>query len=89
MDSFPVFGQESPNYVAVKAGIYSPTSDLDDLDTGFAGEVVFGHYYPYNLALEVGIGHFDTDGTFTEIIPFFVAITGKEEVSVTTISLIT
>jgi hypothetical protein len=89
MDSFPVFGQESPNYVAVKAGIYSPTSDLDDLDTGFAGELVFGHYYSYNLALEVGIGHFDTDGTFTESIPFFVTITGKEEVSVTTISLIT
>ena len=37
MDSFPVFGQESPNYVAVKAGIYSPTSDLDDFDTGFTG----------------------------------------------------
>ena len=88
MDSFPVFGQESRNYVAVKAGIYYPISDLDDLDTGFSGEVVFGHYYPYNLALEVGIGNFDTDGTFTESILSLGTFTGKEEVSVTTISLI-
>ena len=88
MGSFPVFGQESPNYVAVKAGIYSPTSDLDDFDTGFTGEVVFGHYYPNNLALEVGIGHFDTDGPFTETIPLVATFTGKKEVSVKTISLI-
>jgi opacity protein-like surface antigen len=87
MDSLPAFGQENPNYVAVKAGIYSPTGDLDDLDTGFAGEVVFGHYYSPTFALEGGIGRFETDGSFTEIIPFFGTVTEKDEASATTISL--
>ncbi len=87
MGSFPVFGQESPNYVAVKAGSYTPTGDLDDLDSGFAGEVVVGHYYSPTLALEGGIGHFDTDGSFTEIIPPFGLVDAKIDVSVTTISL--
>jgi hypothetical protein len=87
MDSLPAFGQDRPNYVAFKAGSYTPTGDLDDLDSGFAGEVVFGHYYSPTLALEGGIGHFDTDGSFTEFIPFFGLVDAKIDVSVTTISL--
>jgi len=89
MGSFPVFGQERPKYVAFKAGSYTPTGDLDDLDldSGFAGEVVFGHYYSPTLALEGGIGHFDADGSFTEFIPPFGLVDAKIDVSVTTISL--
>ena len=89
MDSFPVFGQESPNYVAFKAGSYTPTGDLDDLglDGGFAGEVVFGHYYSPTLALEVGLGRFEADGSETEFIPGLGVVDAKLDVSVTTISL--
>jgi hypothetical protein len=87
IDSLPAFGQERQKYVAFKAGSYTPTGDLDELDSGFAGEVVLGHYYRPTLALEGGIGHFETDASFTETIPFFGIVDANIDVSVTTISL--
>lgn len=58
-----VFGQEYPNYFAIKAGFYSPMDDLDDLgqDSDFNGEVAYGHYLPPNLGLELGLGYFRSD----------------------------
>lgn len=88
MSPFDVYGQESPNYVAVKGGIYTPTDDLEDLDTGFSGEVVFGHYFSPNFALEGGIGYFETDGTETDFEPGIGTITIKTDVSVIPIFLI-
>ena len=87
MASFSVFGQENSNYVVVKGGIYSPTGDLDDLDNGSAAEVVFGHYYSPTLALEGGIGFFDTDGSESAVIPPFGLVTADVDVSVTTFFL--
>ncbi len=58
-----------------------------DFDSGFAGEVVIGKYFRPTLALEGGIGHFDTDTSFTGIIPPFGLVDAKIDVSVTTISL--
>lgn len=53
------------NYVTFKAGVYTPTGDLedDDFDPGFNGEVVFGHYFGPYFALEGGIGYFQTEGS--------------------------
>ena len=92
MSPFSVYGQDSPNYVTVKGGIYVPTGDLDELDQGFSGEVAYGHYFNPNLALEGSIGYFKTDGSESEfiggpagtvtvatdvsVIPIFVAIKG-------------
>ena len=53
-----------PNYIVLKGGIYSPQNDkLDTFDTGFNGEVAFGHYFNKNLALEVAAGYFATRAT--------------------------
>ena len=88
MSSFSVFGQEMPKYMAVKGGFYSPTDDLDDLDGGFAGEIVIGKYYRPTLAVEGGIGRFEADGSETEFIPGLGIVTLESDVSVTTIFVI-
>jgi opacity protein-like surface antigen len=63
------------DYVAFKAGVYSPSTSSDinnfnggstthlDSKTGFAGEVAFGHYYIPMLALELGAGYFESKGS--------------------------
>jgi len=60
-----VFAQ-SPFYIALKPGIYSPqSSDLDGFDTGFNGEFSFGFRFNPNIAAEFGIGYFNTEGEKT------------------------
>jgi outer membrane protein W len=63
------------DYVALKAGVYSPSAshDIDtfnagnrthlDSKTGFAGEVAFGHYILPIVALELGAGYFESKGS--------------------------
>ena len=63
------------DYVALKAGVYSPSAshDIDtfnagnrthlDSKTGFAGEVAFGHYILPMVALELGAGYFESKGS--------------------------
>jgi len=60
-----IFAQ-SPFYIAFKPGIYSPqSSDLDGFDTGFNGDFVFGFRLNPNIAVELGIGYFNTEGEKT------------------------
>jgi opacity protein-like surface antigen len=62
-----IFAQ-SPFYIAFKPGIYSPqSSDLDGFDTGFSGEFVFGFRFHPNIAAELGIGYFNTEGEKTVV----------------------
>jgi opacity protein-like surface antigen len=63
------------NYVAIKGGIYSPSTkfDLDnfnggstthfDKKTGFAGEIAAGRYFLPTLAIELGAGYFESEGS--------------------------
>jgi len=63
------------DYVALKAGVYSPSSshDIDnfnagnrthlDSKTGFAGEIAAGHYFLPMVALELGAGYFESKGS--------------------------
>ncbi|WP_299980076.1 hypothetical protein [Desulfobacula sp.] len=46
---------------AIKGGIYEPTDDLEDFDTGFSGEVSITQYFSPNFAVESAIGYFQTD----------------------------
>jgi outer membrane protein W len=68
--------QSSPsNYVVLKGGIYSPSTSFDldkfnngnrshlDSKTGFAGEIAVGHYFLPVLALELGGGYFESEGS--------------------------
>ena len=60
-----VFAQ-SLFYIAFKPGIYSPqSSDLGGFDTGFNGDFVFGFRFNPNIAAELGIGYFNTEGEKT------------------------
>jgi hypothetical protein len=59
---------KSPCYLTFKPGIYSPqSSDLDGFDTGFNGEIVLGCLFHPNMALEFGIGYFNTEGEITVV----------------------
>lgn len=63
--SFPAQADsKNPTYLVLKGGIYSPQNDkLDKFDTGFNGELAFGHYFNRNLALEIASGFFETRAT--------------------------
>lgn len=51
------------NYFVGKLGFYTPNSnDLDGYDTGFSSEFAFGHYFNPFVALEFGVGYFQTSG---------------------------
>lgn len=63
------------NYVAIKGGIYSPSESFDindfnagltdrlDSKTGFNGELAIGHYFLPVLAVELGVGYFESKGS--------------------------
>jgi outer membrane protein W len=63
--SFPAQADsKNPSYLVLKGGIYSPQNDkLDKFDTGFNGELAFGHYFNRNLAVEIASGFFETRAT--------------------------
>ncbi len=74
--SSQVFAMDNPaNYMALKGGIYSPSEKyhlnnfnggtLSHLDskTGFDGEIAIGHYFLPSLALELGVGYFQSKGS--------------------------
>lgn len=76
------------NYFAVKAGIFSPQSDdLKDFDEGFNGEIAFGHYFNRHLAMEVGLGYFRTEASFSGTIPGYGAYSEKDKLSVVPVTL--
>lgn len=67
--------EKPSNYVLLKAGIYSPSMSFDldnfnagnrsnlDSKTGFAGEVALGRYFTPMLAVELGAGYFESEGS--------------------------
>lgn len=70
----PAFAQPA-NYLEFKAGIYSPSDshDLNDFNggstthldskSGFDGEIALGHYLLPQLAVELGAGYFESEGS--------------------------
>ncbi|HHP7234726.1 MAG TPA: outer membrane beta-barrel protein [Desulfobacterales bacterium] len=67
------FGQD--NYLAFKAGFYTPNGDLTDdgadFDSGFSGEIAWGHYVTPNFVLEPVVGYFETDDSFSDPLASF------------------
>ena len=58
---FAQSGDSKSNYVALKGGIYTPTSnDLKGFSTGFNSEVAVGHYFNKYLASELSVGYFQS-----------------------------
>jgi opacity protein-like surface antigen len=68
--SFAADGSSSkyikPYYVSLKAGIYSPTGDLEDFSTGFSGEISLNRYFSPNFAIDASVGYFQTDYNGTD-----------------------
>jgi opacity protein-like surface antigen len=60
--SFPAQGEDQkPQYLVLKGGIYSPqTTNLNDFNAGFNGEVAFGYSFDKYWAIEAGLGYFET-----------------------------
>ncbi|HVN97199.1 MAG TPA: outer membrane beta-barrel protein, partial [Syntrophorhabdaceae bacterium] len=55
-------GQVHQSYLVLKAGIFYPQGDVDNLDTGFSGEFAYGYRFHENWAFEIGSGYFGADG---------------------------
>ena len=65
------------SYLAIKGGVYSPSASFNlenvdlattfdgDTETGFSGEIAFGHYFLPTVALELGLGYFKGKGSLT------------------------
>lgn len=70
------------NYAVVKTGIYNPTGDLDDFDTGLNIEGAFGRYFHKNFVLEGGIGLFGTDTSFNGTSATLGAYTEEDTIAV-------
>ena len=83
MGAGSVMGFGPSNYMVGKMGGYIPTSnDLNGYDTGFTGEFAFGHYFNPYLAVEMGIGYFQTEGTVSVVYPGAL-YPGHEKIEVT------
>ena len=52
----PAFAASLPNYGTLKLGGYFPQNS----DTGFNGEIAFGHYFNPNVAMEFSVGYLKT-----------------------------
>lgn len=67
--------ENTPSYVLLKGGIYSPSDSFDldnfnggnttslDSKTGFAGEIAVGYYFVPMFALELGAGYMESKGS--------------------------
>lgn len=77
------------NYAAIKLGAYFPQSDdLEEFDTGFNGEIAFGHYFTPNLAGEIGIGYFQSEsGSIVFFEPGVGLFTADAELKVVPVTL--
>ncbi len=80
----PAFAKPlSPNYATLKVGGYFPQhSDLDGFDSGFNGEISFGHLVAPGFAVEGGVGYFETKGEF-----FSPGVSGSEKFKVVPLTL--
>jgi len=55
---------ETPNYATLKLGGYLPqSSDMEEFDNSFYGEIGFGHYFNQNWAVEMGVGYTKTNAS--------------------------
>lgn len=52
------------SYTIVKAGVFMPAGDLEDMDDGYSAEVIFGRELLPFFALEGQLGYLTTDGGF-------------------------
>jgi len=55
------------NYIVVKPVIYTlQTKSLKHYNTGFNGEIAFGHQFNPYVAVEAGLGYFNSEATFRD-----------------------
>ncbi len=81
--SVPALAAQPANYIAVKAGGYSPEdTDMSEFSSGFNGELAFGHYFNPNIVGEIGVGYFETDANISGFDPVLGAFSESDEITV-------
>ena len=73
---------EKQNSIVFKGGVFVPKGDIDELDNGFSGEVLYNRYLTKNFAMEAGGGLYHSEGTFNGVEPVVGSYTEKDEISV-------
>ena len=71
--------------LSLKVGKYEPTDDIDDmgLDGDLYLAISYNVYFSPNFALEIGLGRFEAEGTFSGFDPFILgSFSEKDELSV-------
>ena len=79
------FGQDYSDYFALKFGQYTPTGDLDDIESGSNVEVSFGTYFSENFSFETSVGFLKADETFTYFVSGIGTVSEKDAISATPI----
>lgn len=73
----PPASRAGDNYILVKAGAFSPqASDVDDLDTGFAGEIVIGKYFSV-VGVELEGGYYEAEKGPSKLTVYPLALNGR------------
>jgi opacity protein-like surface antigen len=86
MGAAPAQGAGLNDYFVGKLGSYSPESDdLNGYDTGITAEIGWGHYFSPFMALEFGVGYFQTEGNV--IVIDSGSYYGNEEIEVTPLTM--
>lgn len=68
------------SYLLLKAGAYGPqASDVNELDTGFAGEIAVGHYFLPFLGVELAGGYMESSNNRFDLTmyPLTLAVKGR------------
>ncbi len=60
----PIADGIGQSYTIAKLGTFMPAGDIEDLDDGFAAELIFGRELLSFLAIEGSLGYLQADGTF-------------------------
>lgn len=58
----PQIAESGPNRLRFKAGAFFPEGDIEDLDTGYYGELAYAYSVVPALAIEATAGYLDIDG---------------------------
>lgn len=72
-------GPQPDNYIVFKPGIFYPQGDIDELGTGFNGEIAYGRRFHPNAALEIGTGYIGTESHTDSAVVYGYACELKKE----------
>ena len=73
---------EKKNYVSFKGGVFFPAGDLDGFDSGVYTDAMYNRYFSKYAAVEVGLGLYASETTFSGSAPVIGSYTETDEIVV-------